>query len=197
VRKALSPRRRWRREVRFCLYGGKSSMRSPRLRARGAGRCSLGALHAVCAAARVIHHPGVTRCGCSNSADVRIKSAAPLHCELCANASKLQWLAPTLPGLLRARHVDRSASAVVPRHRVARMRPVGAGEDGLVRIVPMRPPEADVARPGCPGRPGSPSAPQNSILIRKIPVPEQPPVREARVRSAAIALCAPHLLSLE
>lgn len=35
-----------------------------------------GALHAACDAARVIHHPGVTRCGCSNSADVRIKSAA-------------------------------------------------------------------------------------------------------------------------
>jgi hypothetical protein len=45
--------------------------------ARGAGRCSLGALHAVCAAARVIHHAGITRCGCSISADVRIKSAAP------------------------------------------------------------------------------------------------------------------------
>jgi len=40
-------------------------------------RCSLGALHAVCTAARVIHHAGVTRCGCSISADVRIKSAAP------------------------------------------------------------------------------------------------------------------------
>jgi hypothetical protein len=31
--------------------------------ARGAGRYSSGALHAACAAARVIHHPGVTRCG--------------------------------------------------------------------------------------------------------------------------------------
>jgi hypothetical protein len=64
--------------------------------ARGAGRCSSGALHAACAAAGVIHHPGVTRCGCSNSADVRIKSAAPPRCELCANAVKLQWLASTL-----------------------------------------------------------------------------------------------------
>jgi hypothetical protein len=64
--------------------------------ARGAGRYSLGALHAACAAARVIHHPGVTRCGCSNSADVRIKSAAPPRRELCANAVKLQWLASTL-----------------------------------------------------------------------------------------------------
>ena len=64
--------------------------------ARGAGRYSLGALHAACAAARVIHHPGVTRCGCSISADVRIKSAAPPRCELCANAVKLQWLALTL-----------------------------------------------------------------------------------------------------
>jgi hypothetical protein len=43
----------------------------------GADRCSLGALHAACAAARVIRHAGVTRCGCSISADVRIKSAAP------------------------------------------------------------------------------------------------------------------------
>jgi hypothetical protein len=56
-----------------------------------------GALHAVCAAACVIHHAGDPRCGCSNSADVRIKSAAPPRCELCANAAKLQWLAPTLP----------------------------------------------------------------------------------------------------
>ena len=44
--------------------------------ARGAGRCSSGALHAACAAARVIRHAGVTRCGCSISVDVRIKSAA-------------------------------------------------------------------------------------------------------------------------
>jgi hypothetical protein len=43
----------------------------------GAGRCSLGALQAVCAAARVIHHRKVTRCGCSISTDVRIESAAP------------------------------------------------------------------------------------------------------------------------
>jgi hypothetical protein len=64
--------------------------------ARGAGRYSSGALHAACTAARVIHHPEVTRCGCSNSADVRIKSAAPPRCELCANAAKLQWLALTL-----------------------------------------------------------------------------------------------------
>jgi len=69
---------------------------SPKV-ARGAGRCSLGALHAVCTAARVIHHPGITRCGCSISADVRIKSAAPPRRELCANTAKLQWLAPTLP----------------------------------------------------------------------------------------------------
>ena len=65
--------------------------------ARGAGRYSLGALHAACAAARVIHHPGVTRCGCSNSAEVRIKSAAPPRRELCAIVLKLQWLASTLP----------------------------------------------------------------------------------------------------
>ena len=82
--------------------------------ARGVGRCSLGALHAVCAAACVIHHAGVTRCGCSNSADVRIKSAALPRCELCANDSKLQWLASTLPGLLRARHVDRSVVSASP-----------------------------------------------------------------------------------
>jgi hypothetical protein len=44
--------------------------------ARGAGRCSSGALHAACAAARVIRHAGVARCGCSISVDVRIKSAA-------------------------------------------------------------------------------------------------------------------------
>jgi hypothetical protein len=61
--------------------------------ARGAGRYSSGALHAAYAAAGVIHHPGITRCGCSISADVRIKSAAPPRCELCANDSKLQWLA--------------------------------------------------------------------------------------------------------
>jgi hypothetical protein len=65
--------------------------------ARGAGRYSLGALHAACAAAHVIHHAGVARCGCSNSAEVRIKSAAPPRRELCAIVLKLQWLASTLP----------------------------------------------------------------------------------------------------
>src|SRR5207248_42845 len=79
--------------------------------ARGAGRCSLGALHAVCTAARVIHHAGVTRCGCSISADVRIKSAAPsgVNYELMlrsCNGSRQHF-----PRLLRARHVDRSADA--------------------------------------------------------------------------------------
>jgi hypothetical protein len=64
--------------------------------ARGAGRFRSGALHAARTAARVIHHPGVIRCGCSNSADVRIKSAAPPRFELCANDSKLQWPASTL-----------------------------------------------------------------------------------------------------
>ena len=41
--------------------------------------------------------PGSPRCGCSNSDDVRIKSAAPPYHELCANVLKLQWLASTLP----------------------------------------------------------------------------------------------------
>ena len=107
-------------------------MHSPRL--RGAGRCSLGALHAACAAARVIHHPGITRCGCSISTDVRIKSAAPPRCELCANAVKLQWLASTLPGLLRAGHVDRSAdarqldfdAALLPARRIRRSNGCGS-----------------------------------------------------------------------
>ena len=110
MRKAPSPRRRWRREVRSCLYDGKSSMRSPRLRAVLAaihwGRCTRLALPHASSITRE-----VTRCGCSISADVRIKSAAPPRRELCANAAKLQWLAPTLPELLRARHVDRSADA--------------------------------------------------------------------------------------
>jgi hypothetical protein len=44
--------------------------------ARGAGRFRSGALHAACTAARVIRHAGITWCGCSNSANVRIKSAA-------------------------------------------------------------------------------------------------------------------------
>jgi hypothetical protein len=82
--------------------------------ARGAGHYSSGALHAACAAARVIHHPGITRCGCSISADVRIKSAAPPHRELCANAAKLQCSRQHFPRLLRARHVERSADARQP-----------------------------------------------------------------------------------
>ena len=57
----------------------------------------IGALHAACVAARVIHHAGGTRCGCLISADVRIKGAAPPRRELCANVLKLQWLASTLP----------------------------------------------------------------------------------------------------
>jgi hypothetical protein len=64
--------------------------------ARGAGHYSSGALHAACAAARVIHHPGITRCGCSISADVRIKvlrrpaanyARMPRSCNACANTS--------------------------------------------------------------------------------------------------------------
>lgn len=107
VRKAPSPRRRWRGEVRFCLCDGKSLCRSQV--ARGAGRCLLGALHAVCDAACVILHAGSVPVWlldfyrCPN----RKCCAAPR--ELCANAVKLQWLAQTLPGLLRARHFDRSA----------------------------------------------------------------------------------------
>jgi hypothetical protein len=184
----------------------------PQVCARGAGRCSSGALHAVCAAARVIHHAGVTRCGCSISADVRIKSAAPPGCELCANAVKLQWLAPTLPGLLRARNVDRSdrwipkkeqmqvspsSTAIEEPARRTRVqwRVCGVGSKAsfppgnvLRGRYPMAPsltpaiPEASGcggARPGCPSRPGSPSALQNSVQMRKIPVPKQPPVREA------------------
>ncbi len=96
--------------------------------ARGAGRYSLGALHAVCAAARVIHHAGVTRCGCSISADVRIKSAAPLRRELCANAAKLQWLASTLPGLLRAHHASEAIDA----------RQLGFDAVPSVRLIPKK-----------------------------------------------------------
>ena len=110
MRKALSPRRRWRREVRFCLYDGKSLMHSPRF-ARGAGRCSLGALHAVCAAARVIHHAGDARCGCSISADVRIKGAAPPRVNYALMFGSCNGSRQHFPGLLRARHVDRSADA--------------------------------------------------------------------------------------
>ena len=48
MRKVPSPRRRWRREVRFCLYDGKSLMRPQRLRAVLAavhwGRCTRFAL---------------------------------------------------------------------------------------------------------------------------------------------------------
>ncbi len=95
MRKAPSPRRRWRREVLFCMYDGKSSMRSPRLRGcwpRFTGGAARG-LHC-----RTRHpSPRSHRCGCSISADVRIKSAAPSRRELCAKAAKLQWLAPTLP----------------------------------------------------------------------------------------------------
>src|SRR5215213_2327328 len=48
-------------------------------------------------------------------------------------------------------------------------------------------PEPDVARPGCRSRPSLPFVPQNSVLMRKFTGLEQPPVREAKVRSAAIA----------
>ncbi len=85
VRKAPLPRRRGRREELLLLVRRKVIDAFPKV-ARGAGRYSSGALHAACAAARVIHHPGATRCGCSISTDVRIgKRCARPSCELCAN----------------------------------------------------------------------------------------------------------------
>jgi hypothetical protein len=68
---------------------------SPRLRA------VLAAIHwGRCTRLALPHTSSITwndtRCGCSNSADVRIKSAAPPSCELCANVLKLQWPVSTL-----------------------------------------------------------------------------------------------------
>ena len=166
MRKAPSPRRRWRREVRSCWYDEKSLMRSPRLRAVLAavhwGRCTRFALpHASS------NHAGVTRCGCSISADVRIKSAAPsgVNYELMlrsCNGSRQHF-----PRLLRARHVDRSAdarqlgfdAALLPGRLssstaielpASAVIPNSAGDDGPVRIVATGPLEADVVRAGCP-----------------------------------------------
>lgn len=123
-------------------------------------------------------------CRCSNQKCCAVQS------ELCANAAKLQWLAPTLPGLLRARHVGRSADA----------RQLGfdgcafAWSIGVVHGFRRRN-RADIRAavfgtaisPGCrPMGMTFPSLP-NSVQMRKIPDPEQPPVREDRVRSVAIA----------
>jgi len=101
--------------------------------ARGAGRCSLGALHAVCAAARVIHQPGGHPCGCSNSADVFDQSARRSFTNYALMLRSCNGRA-NIPGLLRARHVDRgdrwipkkeqmrvSASFVLDRDRRARL----------------------------------------------------------------------------
>ena len=136
---------------------------------------SLGALQRACAAARVIHHAGVTRCGCSITADVRIKSAArpranyaPMlrscngsrqhfpnvacaqlrskrKCETTRFDSALCQLEDSEKEQMRA-----SASSVVERDRTAR-----SGEapfNGVASLTPrsLRPSEADVARPGAP-----------------------------------------------
>ena len=76
--------------------------------ARGAGRYSLGALHAACAAARVIHHREVTRCGCSISADVESKVLRRPVANYAPMLRSCNGLRQHFPKLLRARHVERS-----------------------------------------------------------------------------------------
>ena len=83
--------------------------------ARGAGRYSLGALHAACAAARVIHHREVTRCGCSISADVESKVLRRPVANYAPMLRSCNGLRQHFPKLLRARHVERSERCATTR----------------------------------------------------------------------------------
>ena len=83
--------------------------------ARGAGRYSSGALHAACAAARVIHHREVTRCGCSISADVESKVLRRPVANYAPMLRSCNGLRQHFPKLLRARHVERSERCATTR----------------------------------------------------------------------------------
>jgi hypothetical protein len=121
VRKAPSPRRRWRREVQFCLYDGKSSMRSPRLRRCWprfiGGRCTRFALPHASSITR--ETPGVVAriLPMSESKVLRRPDANYAPMLRSCNGSRQHFLR-----LLRARHVERASSmtsfhssAVIPR----------------------------------------------------------------------------------
>lgn len=214
-----SSRRRWRREVRSCLYGGKSSMRSPRLRAVLAavhrGRCTRFALpHAssitrespsVVARFLPMFESKVLRRPAANYA-LMLRSCNGsrqhfLNCCVRATSTEAQRQLGLDAALARSmgseEGTDASLCVFRPRARSNRPPPLSypalcaiahwgggsstpqlldglrtsleywitrlVGDDGPVRIVAVRPPEAAVARPGCRSRPGSPSALQNSV----------------------------------
>jgi hypothetical protein len=79
-----------------------------------------------------------------------------------------------------------SKTCLPPRYILRATTPACHGAAPLTSAGFLRRPGADVAGPGSPGR-VSPFGPQNSVEMRKCPGLEQPPVREAKVRSAAIA----------
>ena len=172
MRKAPSPRRRWRREVRSCWYDEKSLMRSPRLRAVLAavhwGRCTRFALPHASSITR--ESPGVVaRFLPMFESKVLRRPAANYALKLrSCNGSRQHF-----PRLLRARHVDRSADvrqlgfhaprgrwfrrrnrcvSVLDRDRTAR--PAAATPCAMARLPrPLRSDaalEADVVRAGCP-----------------------------------------------
>jgi hypothetical protein len=138
---------------------------SPKV-ARGTCRCSLGALQAACAAARVIFHAE-----CPPRVVARIQRCPNQKCcaaprELCANAVKLQRWRQHFSGLLRARH--ESACAARNAGPSPRVRDIDGGSLAVA-----------------PG--GQTALVKNSVELRKFWVRKQPAVREGGVRSAAMA----------
>jgi hypothetical protein len=177
-----------------------------------------GALHAACVAARVFHHSGITRCGCSNSSDVRIKSAA-------SPVSNYAPMIRSCNGLLQhffdccvpATSIAASESMrrdLIPRalarwmwfEEVVAARDVSIVDDdrtgsSAIAVMPRGAAWLDRCNPrGIPPwtlrglvepLPGSRPALQNSVELRKFRASAQPPVREAGVRSAAVAQTRP------
>ena len=165
-----------------------------------------GALHAACVAARVIHHSGIPRCGCSNSSDVRIKSAASpvsnyapmirscngllqhfFDCCVPATRQASRCDAIGCGALLRGGHGSKKAAAALPSSTTIEpvRRAIAAARQGAAcpdRYNPRGISPRTFARRGCRTRPGSRPALQDSVEMLRFRAPEQPPVREAAIR---------------
>src|SRR5262249_14537244 len=112
---------RWRREQQGCWHGSVSWKMRPRGSA-DLSRLVIGAPHAACTTAYHSHHAEAHPPVWSVDLMLIFESKVlrrPIR--LCAIATKLQWLAKTIPRLLRVRHANRAvcSHAVALEHLAA------------------------------------------------------------------------------